>query len=158
MPRAATPGMLFWVVDKDNFYQAVIAPNGMFTVARKVSGKIVPTAPVAWLQSDAVKTGANEKNTLRVTLEGQTVIVRINDKEIARFRGQAPEAPSYVGLVASSAPAAVDTWSFDRPQGDGRRSRDPATTSPPSMQPGDATGAVNARARRRLRQRQGAVR
>ena len=38
--------MLFWVVDKDNFYQAVIAPNGMFTVARKVSGKIVPTAPV----------------------------------------------------------------------------------------------------------------
>ena len=50
--------MLFWVVDKDNFYQAVIAPNGMFTVARKVSGKIVPTAPVGWLQtSDAVKTG-----------------------------------------------------------------------------------------------------
>ena len=37
--------------------QAVIAPNGMFTVARKVSGKIVPTAPVAWLPSDAVEDG-----------------------------------------------------------------------------------------------------
>ncbi len=47
-----------------------------------------------------------------MTLEGQTVTVRINDKEIARFRGQAPDAPSYIGLVASSAPAAVDTWSM----------------------------------------------
>ena len=137
-------GMLFWVVDKDNFYQAVIAPNGMFTVARKVSGKIVPTAPVAWLQSDAVKTGANEKNTLRVTLEGQTVIVRINDKEIARFRGQAPEAPSYVGLVASSAPAAVDTWSFTDLKVTEGAAATTAATSPPSMQPSDATGAVSA--------------
>jgi hypothetical protein len=103
-------GMLFWVVDKDNFYQAVIAPNGMFTVARKVHGKIVATAPVGWLQTPALKLGPNEKNTLRVTLEGQNVTVRINDKEIARFRGQSPDVPSYVGLVASSAPAAVDTW------------------------------------------------
>src|SRR4026209_56412 len=23
-------GMLFWVIDKDNFYQAVVSPNGMF--------------------------------------------------------------------------------------------------------------------------------
>src|SRR4029079_17018915 len=34
-------GMLFWVVDKDNFYEAVISPNGMFTVARKVGGRIM---------------------------------------------------------------------------------------------------------------------
>jgi hypothetical protein len=137
-------GMLFWVVDKDNFYQAVIAPNGMFTVARKVGGKIVPTAPVGWLQSDAVKTGSNEKNTLRVTLEGQTVIVRINDKEIARFRGQAPDAPSYVGLVASSAPAAVDTWSFtDLKVTEGAGANASAASGAP-MQPGDATGTVSA--------------
>ena len=137
-------GMLFWVVDKDNFYQAVIAPNGMFTVARKVSGKIVPTAPVGWVQSDAVKTGPNEKNVLRVTLEGQTVIVRINDKEIARFRGQAPDTPSYVGLVASSAPAAVDSWSFTDLKVTEGGAAAAVAASAPQTQPSDTTGAVNA--------------
>src|SRR4029078_3690756 len=67
-------------------------------------------APVGWLQTAALKLGPNEKNTLRVTLEGQTVAVRINDQEGARSRCQAPDAPGSVGLVASSAPAAVDTW------------------------------------------------
>ena len=103
-------GMLFWVTDKDNFYQAVISPNGMFTVARKVKGRIVPTPPVNWLQAAALKLAPNDRNTLRVTLEGQRVSVRINDVEVARFRGQPPEGPSHIGLVASSAPAAVDTW------------------------------------------------
>ncbi len=79
-----------------------------------------------------------------MTLEGQTVIVRINDKEIARFRGQAPDAPSYVGLVASSAPAAVDTWSFtDLKVTEGAAAPTAATNAAP-MQPADATGAVSA--------------
>jgi hypothetical protein len=105
-------GMLFWVVDKDNFYQAVISPNGMFTVARKVHGRIMAAAPVSWLQTSALKLAPNDKNILRVTLEGQSVTVRINDQEVTRFRGQPPEQPSHVGLVASSAPTAVDTWRF----------------------------------------------
>ena len=93
-----------------------------------------------------------------MTLEGQTVIVRINDKEIARFRGQAPDAPSYVGLVASSAPAAVDTWSFtDLKVTEGAAANTAAASAAP-MQPSDATGAVTRRARCGLRQRQGAVR
>jgi len=103
-------GMLFWVTDKDNFYEAVMSPNGMFTVARKVRGRIVPTAPVVWTPTSALKLGPNEKNTLRVTIEGQTVALRINDTEVARFRGQSPEGASRIGLVASSAPGATDTW------------------------------------------------
>jgi hypothetical protein len=103
-------GMLFWVTDKDNFYEAVISPNGMFTIARKVAGRIVPTPPVNWLQAAALKLGPSERNTLRVTIEGQNVVVRINDVEVARLRGQPPDGPSHIGLVASSAPAAVDTW------------------------------------------------
>jgi hypothetical protein len=133
-------GMLFWVIDKDNFYQAVISPNGMFTVARKVRGKIVPTAPVGWLQTATLRLGPNEKNTLRVTLEGQNVTVRLNDQEVARFRGQAPDAPSYVGLVASSAPAAVDTWHMtDFKVTDVAA---PATAANPPAHP-EVTGAVN---------------
>lgn len=116
MPEATTDasrayaGMLFWLTDKNNFYEVVVAPNGLFTVARKIDGKILPTAPVPWTKSDAIKLGGGEENTLRVTLEGQMVTIRINDTEVARFRGQAPKKPSYVGLVAASAPEALDSW------------------------------------------------
>jgi hypothetical protein len=138
-------GMLFWVTDKDNFYEAVISPNGMFTVARKVRGRILATAPVNWLQTSALKLGPNEKNTLRVTLEGQSVAVRINDQEVARFRGQSPDAPSHVGLVASSAPTAVDTWRMtDFKVTDVAPVAPAANTTTPPAAPSDVTGAVNA--------------
>jgi len=138
-------GMLFWVVDKDNFYEAVISPNGMFTVARKVGGRIMATAPVNWLQTSALKLGPNEKNTLRVTLEGQSVAVRINDQEVARFRGQAPDAPSHVGLVASSTPTAVDTWRMtDFKVTDVAPVAPAANTTTPPAQSNEVTGAVNA--------------
>jgi hypothetical protein len=103
-------GLLFWGIDKDNFHQAVISRNGMISVARKVNGRMLAASPVAWVPASVINAAPNAKNTLRVTLEGQNVIVRINDAEVARFRGQAPTAPSHVGLVASSAPAAVDAW------------------------------------------------
>lgn len=103
-------GLLFWVIDKDNFHQAVISRNGMVTIARKAGGKILPAPPVGWQQTAALNLGPNGKNALRLRIEGQSVVLSINDKEVARFRGQPPEAASYVGLVASSAPAAVDTW------------------------------------------------
>lgn len=103
-------GLLFWVVDKDNFHQAVISRNGMVTIARKADGRILAIPPVNWLQTSAVQLGPNAKNTLRVSIDGQQVIMRVNETEVARFRGQAPDAPSHVGLVASSAPSAADTW------------------------------------------------
>ncbi len=109
-PSRTYAGLLFWVTDKDNFYQVVIAPNGLFTVARKVRGKIAATSPVPWTKTDALKLGPDEKNTLRVTLEGQMVSIRINDTEVARFRGQAPDGPSHIGLVAASGPGTTDTW------------------------------------------------
>jgi len=137
-------GLLFWVTDKDNFYQAVISPNGMFTVARKVAGRIVSTPPVNWTQSTAVKTGPNAKNVLRVTAENQNVILRINDTEVARFRGQPPEAASHVGIVASSAPAAVDTWRVsDFKAADTTPAAAPATAEAPSGAGDDVTGAID---------------
>ena len=103
-------GLLFWLTDKDNFYEVVVAPNGLFTVARKVDGKIMATAPVRWTKTKALKLGADAKNVIRVTLEDQTVVIKLNDTEVARFRGQAPDGPSHIGLVAASAPDATDTW------------------------------------------------
>ncbi len=103
-------GLLFWLEDKNNFYEAVISPNGLFTVARKIRGKLVEAAPVPWTKAGALKLGPGEKNTLRVTLEGQMVVVRINDSEVARFRGQPPDGPSNIGLVAASSPDVSNTW------------------------------------------------
>jgi hypothetical protein len=94
-------GMLFWVTDKDNFYQAVVSPNGMFTVARKVAGRIVPTPPVNWMQTSALKLGANDLNTLRVAIEGQNVIVRINDTELPRS-GAGRQEPCRTGCVVGA--------------------------------------------------------
>lgn len=118
MPEAPTDasrtygGLLFWLTDKDNFYEVVIAPNGLFTVARKVRGKIAAAAPIPWTKTKALKVGPGDKNTLRVSIDGQMVVIRINDTEVARFRGQAPEQPSHVGLVAASAPDTADRWVF----------------------------------------------
>ncbi|MCK5550368.1 MAG: hypothetical protein KAI41_07535 [Hyphomicrobiaceae bacterium] len=103
-------GLLFWLEDKNNFYEAVISPNGLFTVARKIRGKLVEAAPVPWTKAGALKLAPGEKNTLRVTLEGQMVVVRINDSEVARFRGQPPDGPSNIGLVAASSPDVSNTW------------------------------------------------
>ena len=46
-PTASYAGLLFWVKDNSNYYQAVIAPNGYFTVARVVDGKVEAKRPVA---------------------------------------------------------------------------------------------------------------
>lgn len=135
-------GLLFWATDKDNFHQAVISRNGMVSVARKVRGRILTTSPVNWVPSSAVKLEPNAKNTLRVSVEGQTVVVRVNDAEVARFRGQPPEGASHVGLVASSAPAAVDTWRMSDLK---VAEATPAASASAETAPSDTTtGAVDA--------------
>ena len=94
-------GLLFWLTGKDDFYEVVVAPNGFFSVARKIRGTLAATAPIPWTKTDALKLGADAKNTLRLTLAEQSVVVRINDTEVARFRGQSPDAPSHIGLVGA---------------------------------------------------------
>ncbi len=103
-------GIVFWLDDKDNFYEAVIAPNGLFTVARKINGKMVPVSPVPWTKVKGLKLEPGDKNTMRVTLEGQTATITINDEVAARFRGQPPSATSHIGLVAASGPDGVQSW------------------------------------------------
>jgi len=140
-------GLLFWVEDKNNFYEAVISPNGLFTVARKIRGKLVEAVPVPWTKVDALKLSPGEKNTLQVTLEGQTVVVTINGSVVAQFRGQGPDGPSRVGLVAASSPDGPDTWHLSDlkvtnvPPGKGVRDKE-APTDTLASAPGCADGKV----------------
>lgn len=103
-------GLLFWLTGKDDFYEFVVAPNGFFSVARKVRGTFLAAPPIPWTKIEALKLGAGEKNALKLTLEGQSVAIAINGAEVARFRGQDPGAQSHIGLVAASAPDATNRW------------------------------------------------
>jgi hypothetical protein len=106
-------GLMFWVEDNRNYYQAVLAPNGYFTVARVVDGIVEAKRPVDWIKLDVAKTGAKEKNTLRVTAKGNHVAISVNGKEVADFTGEPPKAPSYIGMLAASAQSKKgDDWSI----------------------------------------------
>ncbi len=60
-----------------------------------------------------VKTGAKEKNALRVTVKGSDVQIAINGQRVASFTGEPPHTPSYIGMLAASAPSKKgDTWSI----------------------------------------------
>lgn len=108
-PTNSYVGILFWTKDVDNAYFLNIASNGFFQVRRRLEGKW--TAPViAWTKTDAIKQGPNQPNNLRLVLKGQSVTIEINDKEVARFRAQAPDQPSMIGVTAASAAGKSDHW------------------------------------------------
>ena len=110
-PTRSYGGLMFWVKDNDNFYSLDIASNGYFQVRRKLAGKWTPGV-LPWTQTDALKRGPNQPNKVRVSVKSQTVAVQINDTEVARFRAQPPDQPSFIGLLAASAAAKADTWNF----------------------------------------------
>src|SRR5919109_1983737 len=101
-PTRSYGGLMFWVKDNDNFYSLDIASNGYFQVRRKLAGKWTPGI-LPWTQTDALKHGPNQPNKVRVSVKSQTVAVQINDTEVARFRAQPPDHPSFIGLLAASA-------------------------------------------------------
>jgi hypothetical protein len=65
------------------------------------------------MKLDVVETGAKEKNTLRVVSKGDQVELSVNGKQVASFKGEPPRGPSYIGMLAASAPSKNgDTWSI----------------------------------------------
>ncbi|NVN88278.1 MAG: hypothetical protein HXX15_19535 [Rhodopseudomonas sp.] len=111
-PTNSFGGLLFWVKDKANFYVLNVASIGYYQVRRKIAGQWVAPEVIGWTQTKDVKQGPNQPNTVRVTLKGQSVAIAINGNDVIRFRAQAPEAPSFVGLYAASAEAKADAWQF----------------------------------------------
>ncbi len=112
-PITSYAGLMFWVKDERNFYQAVLTESGHLTVARVVDGKVQQKRPVVWTDLDVAKTKAKEKNTLRVATKGERVVISVNGKQVAKFNGDPPRGPSYVGMLAASSPGKTgDTWSI----------------------------------------------
>ena len=110
-PTNSPGGLMFWVMDNQNFLVLIRSSNGYFRVARKIAGQWVAD-PIGWATTGALKQGPNQPNKVGLRLEGQTVTFEINDKQVIKFRGQAPGRPSSIGLSSGSAPTSADPWAF----------------------------------------------
>ncbi len=107
---ASLAGLIFWRKDDDNAIQILVAPNGTAGLARGVNGEW--STPVAFHPVNAVKKGAGAKNALRVSINGNSIIVYINGQKFASVRAQPPEGGGEVGFWAQSANDCRDTWKF----------------------------------------------
>ncbi len=110
-PAESSAGIMFWAKDRANSYVFAIASNWFYVVQRLVALKWT-TPPIPWTKSDAIAVGQGKPNVLRVTTKGQTVTLFINDTQVTRFRAQAPEGATHIGLYMASGPAKPDTWEF----------------------------------------------
>ena len=109
-PAKSDAGLMFWIMDNDNFFVFRIASNGKYQVIRQVGGQWAqPVIP--WTDSDAIKKGPNQPNTLRLTLKGGSIAVAINDKDLGRFQAQPPpKRAGFIGLYATSGPDKPSIW------------------------------------------------
>ena len=134
-PITSYAGLMFWVKDDLNFYQAVITESGHFTVARVVDGKVQQKRRVAWTGLDVAKPRSKDKNTLRVATKGDRVVVSVNGRQVAKFTGDRPKDGSYVGVLAASSPGKTgDTWSIT-----GFKVVEPQASSQATSDDGDGT-------------------
>lgn len=104
-------GLMFWVVDNRTFHVLVTTSDGYFAVLRMVDDSWV-TRPVNWTKTDALKTGPNQPNRIRVRAVGQSLRIEINDTKVAEVRAQAPDRATAIGMFGKSAPKSMDPWVF----------------------------------------------
>jgi hypothetical protein len=105
----AVAGILFWFNgNPPNLYGVLATTAGLVGALRVTNGKM--TVMSAFRKQNAVKTGAGAQNTFRVTAQGNTVTVSVNDQKVAAFRGS--PADGYVGLYAESEAGNASEWKF----------------------------------------------
>jgi hypothetical protein len=109
-PEQSAGGLVFWAQGYRDAFMLLLATNGYYKIGRLMDAAWV-NPPLDWTQSDALAQGTGKANKLRLTIKGQSPTIEINDKPSATLRGQAPGAPTLIGLYAESADK-VDTWKF----------------------------------------------
>ncbi len=110
-PDETLAGLDFWVVDVDNYYSVLIAPNGQASVARILKKKLL--WPVSWRKAPSLKTGAGVVNSVRLTLKGNTMSIYFNDQPFyTALRASQPKDGGEWGFDYSSEKAAPNVWTF----------------------------------------------
>lgn len=104
-------GLIFWGVDKDNYYSFVITADGYAAAFRRQKGKSL--TQVDWTEFDAIKKGADMANQLRVVTKGNSATLYVNGKEFKQINGQPPEDGWLFGVRAASPKNSKATYGFD---------------------------------------------
>ena len=104
---AASWGIV-WGVGDENLLAFLITPTGLTTAVSMREGKW-QRPPIAWKESTAIDRGDGVQNRLRVTVDGSSVTVRINNLDVGHFEtGEFPDLGAELLEGAdSSAPGPV---------------------------------------------------
>jgi hypothetical protein len=105
----ALGGIDLWFKDHDNKHAIITAPIGIIGAGRMANGKFTPLAPFRPFPS--LKTGPGQKNTLRVTVKGNSVTLYANDQRVSTFRATPIEGDIF-GFHATSEQDNVNAWKF----------------------------------------------
>jgi hypothetical protein len=103
-------GLVFWGEDYSNYYTFAITPGGEAAIVRRVKGTWFYV--IDYRKFDSIKTGPGDKNVLRVTTRGDSIMTYVNDMKFATVRAQVPKNGGQIGLHAESEMAHRNTWEF----------------------------------------------
>jgi len=103
-------GLVFWGKDYDNYYLLAVTTDGSAAISRCVGKRWL--YPMPYKPNDAVKKGFGESNTLRVVTKGHQAFAYINDKQVAKIKGQPPDGGGQVGMFGESGEKLRNIWQF----------------------------------------------
>lgn len=104
-------GIIFWAFDHDNYYAAILQPDGHFLVVRRVGGKWL--RPVATKLSNEAHAGDGQPHRIRVVTSGKTATVFVDARKVATLKGFPPVGGGMIGLLAESG-CTPCTWAFSK--------------------------------------------
>ena len=106
----AAGGIMFWVIDYENYYLAEIFTNGSYSIWRRAAGKwltVVPRTP-----ANGLRPGPNAVNQLKVATGNNRARLFINGTKLVDFWGQPPSRGGAVGFYGQSEKDATEEWKF----------------------------------------------
>jgi hypothetical protein len=104
-------GLIFWGVDKDNYYSLLITADGYASVFRRQKGRAL--SQVDWTEFDGIKKGGDAVNQLRVVTKGNEATLYVNGKQFQTITGQPPEDGWQFGVRAASPKNSKAIYGFD---------------------------------------------
>jgi len=112
-PDGTHGGFAFWFKDWDNYYEVITTPAGGLGAFRSTKGRLLALG--AFKIYPALKKGTGEKNTIRLSVKGNTGTVYGNGQRLMAFRAVAADAQAAtigVALKASSEADQENAWRF----------------------------------------------
>jgi PQQ-dependent catabolism-associated CXXCW motif protein len=102
-------GLMPWAHDPKNNLLVLIIPDGSYEIIKTTDGS---ESTLADAKSDAVKSGPQAVNSVKIAKANDTDTLYINGRKIKEFKSQPGKDDNYVGVYASSEEAQISEWHF----------------------------------------------